>query len=304
MYQGELPAPRDDREGLEAALGNCIHFVTQDGLRCSFPKTTLAVDVDALWRYFNEADALGEQVDRESLSDHEKTLVSVADHFFDGDFFAAYEAFKAGDPRCFQPPPDKWETAAKLWKGDLNVCREQVRAAATLAASKIPALPTGEVWRAEDAFENHNCTGHTDFLRQDFRVLGDLKTTAKPPKGGWVKPDHLMQVTSYHNLNDRRTERAWVCYVDSQKARWVNLVWIDFTTDAMKFYADQVDEFCSFLMSDQLFDVAHPNLGDHCVHSWCKHKPDCYSRIMPPPGSLYNKALARMPTGPIRLKAL
>ncbi len=133
-------------------------------------------------------------------------------------------------------------------------------------------------------------------------MLGDLKTTAKPPQGGWLKPAHLLQMTAYHRLTD--AERAWVLYLDSMKGQWVNTVWIDFTTDAMKFYADQVEAFCRFLMSDRLFDAAYPNLGDHCVYSWCRYKADCYSKIMPPPGTLYNLSIARKATGPIHLSPL
>ncbi len=88
------------------------------------------------------------------------------------------------------------------------------------------------------------------------------------------------------------------------KARWVNVVWIDFTTDSMKFFAEQVEAFCRMLMSDQLYDVAYPNLGDHCVNSWCKYRAECYGRIMPPPGALYNLSIARKASGPIRLVPL
>ncbi len=294
VYQGELPAPPEQRDTSAASLGNCEHFTLQDGIRCTFPAKKLNLNPTEVWDRLDSGLLVPER-----MTADEKQLVDLADNFFDQDLVAAYEALARGDSRCYQPTKATWEDAAELWKGNMDHCREQVRAAASLGAGKIPVLPAGQFWSAEDSFENEFVSGHTDFLRPDRKVFGDLKTTAKPPKGGWLKTEHLMQMTAYRILTG--AERAWVLYLDSQKARWVNLVWIDFTTDAMKFYADQVAEFCQFLMSDRLFDAAYPNLGDHCVYSWCKHKADCYSRIMPPPGSLYNVTVARKHVGPIRL---
>lgn len=294
VYEGQLPAPPEQQDTSNASLGTCTHFTTQDGIRCTFPKEKLNLNPTDVWDRLDSGLLVPER-----MTVDEKRLVDLADNFFDQDIIAAYDALARGDSRCYQPKQSVWDDAAKCWKGNMDHCRQQVRAAATLAASKVPALPAGEVWQAEDAWENEYVTGHTDFLRRDRAVVGDLKTTAKPPKGGWLKPDHLMQVTSYHLLTG--ATRGWILYVDSMKARWVNLVWVDFTTDAMKFFADQVASFCQFLMSDKLYDVAWPNIGDHCVYSWCKHKADCYSRIMPPPGSLYNVSLARKHVGPIRL---
>jgi hypothetical protein len=297
VYEGEIPEPPPQADTASASLGNCIHFTMQDGIRCSFPKETLKLNPTEVWDRLDSGLLVPER-----MTEDEKRLVDLADEFFDQDLVAAYEGLKKGDPRCYQPRKKTWADAASLWRGNEEQCRQQVREAATLGASKIPPLTGGEVWQAEDEWENDFCTGHTDFMRSDRKVGGDLKTTAKPPKGGWIKTEHLMQMTGYHLLT--AMERCWVLYVDSMKARWVNLVWIDFTTDGMKFYAEQVEAFCRFLMSDKLLDVAHPNLGDHCVYSWCRYKHDCYSKIIPPPGSLYNKTLARKPTGPIRLTPL
>ncbi len=302
VYEGELPEPAPQAETSAASLGTCIHFTLQDGIRCTFPRKQLDVDSAGFARYLNEADAMGETIDQTEWSAADIELYALANAHFDGDVIVAHAALAAGDPRCYQPTAAEWEDAAKLWGGNVDHAREQVRSAATLGAATVPPLPSGERWCAEDEFENDYVSGHTDFLRADKKILGDLKTTAKPPQGGWLKPAHLLQMTAYQRLTG--AERAWVLYLDSMKGRWTNMVWIDFTTDAMKFYADQVEAFCRFLMSDRLFDAAYPNLGDHCVYSWCRYKDDCYSKIMPRPGSLYNLSIARKAVGPIQLSPL
>jgi len=301
VAMGELPPPPPQESTANASLGTCGHFTLQDGLRCEFPKKWLNVNLDEFADYLDKAEA-SKTFDRNNCLPDQLELLDLADEYFAGDLFEAHAALAKGDPRCYQPTKAEWEDAAKLWNGNLDHTRERVRATASLAAARVPPLPNGETWLAEEEFENDFTSGHTDFRRRDNSVLGDLKTTGKPPKGGWMKPDHLMQVTGYHLLTG--APRAWVLYVDSLRAAWVNVVWIDYTTDAMKFYAEQVEAFCRFLMSDKLLDVCFPNIGDHCVTSWCKYRHECYSRIMPPPGSLYNLSIARKSSGPIRLVPL
>jgi hypothetical protein len=302
VAEGVLPAPPPQADTSNASLGTCGHFTLQDGLRCEFPRKRLDVDPVNFSFKLEDLERAKKPLDATNLTPVELELLTLADEHFEGDVCAAHDALAVGDPRCYQPAKAEWEDAAKLWNGNLDHTREQVRAAASLAAARLPPLPKGEVWLAEEEFENEYTVGHTDFRRRDNSVLGDLKTTGKPPQGGWIKPAHLMQLTGYHLLTG--APRAWCLYVDSMKSRWVNVVWIDFTTDAMKFYAEQVESFCRFLMSDKLFDAAYPNLGEHCVYSWCKYRSECYSRIMPPPGSLYNLSIARKATGPIRLTAI
>lgn len=300
-YEGQREAPPEQADTSAASLGTCIHFTLQDGLRCKFPAKKLPIDpVNFLFRV-EDLERAGQPLNTTTLTDVELELLTLADEHFEGDLSAAHAALAVGDSRCYQPTKGEWEDAAGLFGGDLARTRESVRGSASLGAGKVPALPGG-VWHAEDELENEYTIGHTDFLRSDRKVLGDLKTTQKPPTGGWMKTYHLPQLTAYHLLTE--AERAWVLYLDSIKGRWVNLVWIDFTTDAMKYYADQVRSFCEFLMSDKLIDVCFPNIGDHCKNSFCRYKAECFSKIMPPPGSLYNLSLSRKQVGPIRLTPL
>ncbi len=304
-YEGQREAPPEQESTENASLGTCEHFTLQDGIRCSFPRKVLNVDPREFAQYLAEADSMGGSPtapDQSEWSDDDKLLYETANEHFDGNLIDTHAAFARGDSRCYAPTKAEWEDAAKLFDGDLTRTREAARTAATLGAAKVPRLPDGAVWRAEDELENSYTIGHTDFLREDRKVLGDLKTTAQPPKGGWMRTYHLPQLTAYHLLTG--AERAWVLYLDSLKGRWVNMVWIDFTTDAMKYYADQIRSFCEFLMSDKLLDVCYPNIGDHCKTAFCRYKAECYQKIMPPPGDLYNLSLARKPSGPIRLTPL
>lgn len=299
---GLLPPPPPQDNTSNASLGTCEHFILQDGLRCEFPRKVLPIDPVNFFYKIEDLERAQKPLDSSSLTPMELDLLRAADEQFEGDIAAAHDAFSRGDPRCYAPTKAEWEDASQLWKGNLNHCREQARASASLAAARVPALPKGETWLAEEEWENEFTSGHTDFRRRDNSVLGDLKTTGKPPQGGWLKHDHLWQLTGYHLLTG--APKAWCLYVDSIHAKWVNVVWIDFTTDAMKFFADQVADFCRFLMSDRLLDAAYPNLGDHCVQTWCKYKSTCYQKIMPSPGSLYNVSIARKPVGDIRLIAI
>lgn len=276
IHEGELPKPPEQDDTTAADLGSCGHFTLQDGLRCQFPRAA-------------------------RLQDDPEVIEACADHF-QGNLAATLAAFAVGDPRCFAPSHKQWLSAACKWGGNLDVTKERVRAMATVAAGKVPRAPDGKPWLAEAAFENEFTSGHVDFLSQDHSMLGDLKTTAKPPLGNWIKPEHLAQLTAYHLMTG--CKRAWVLYVDSTHQSWVTLVWVDFTTDGMKFYADQIADFCRLLVSDRLFEVAYPSIGDHCIHAWCKHRVGCYDQIMPPRGSFVNVTLAHRPTGPIRLTPL
>jgi hypothetical protein len=299
VAEGLQPPPPPQANTSNASLGTCEHFVLQDGIRCQFPAKILPVDPLALFDKVEALERANRPLDVTNLTPKERELLQVADEQFDGDLAAAHTAWAKGDPRCYAPTKAEWADASQLWRGNLDHCREQARATASLAAARVPALPNGETWLAEEEFENDYTCGHTDFRRRDNSVLGDLKTTGKPPQGGWLKHDHLWQLTGYHLLTG--APKAWVLYVDSMHAKWVNVVWIDFTTDAMKFFAEQVEAFCRFTMSDRLWDAAYPNIGDHCVHSWCNYRAECYQKIMPPPGSLYNVSIARKAVGPIRL---
>lgn len=298
VYEGELPAPIERVSPGNSDLGNCGHFALQDGMRCQFPKRQLVRDLDAFLMALDVAEKTGNDP---HLSDDEQTLLTTACRFFGGDVATAYGAFLAGDSRCYQPTPDDWAIASKLFNRDMALTQAAVRATATLAAGKMPVPVKGGVYLAEEEWENDYLTGHTDFRDPDAPVVGDLKTTAKPPKGGWLPSKHLPQMAGYHLLTG--CQRVWVLLVDSLKAKWATLVWIDFTKPEMQFYAEQVKAFCQFLMSDRLWDVTYPVIGDHCKQLWCPHTVDCHDLFVPPPGRVYNVALRRKvaPRGPVAL---
>jgi len=298
VYEGELPIPEERPSPGNSDLGTCGHFTLQDGLRCLFPKRQLVRDIDAFLMDLDQRDALGQDYD---LAGDEQHLVDIACEFFGGDVGAAYGAFLAGDSRCYQPRLVDWKLAAKLFNNDLALTQTVVRATATLAAGKMPVPADGQPYLAEEEWENEYVTGHTDFRTQDGVCVGDLKTTGKPPKGGWMNPDHLPQMAAYHLLTG--CQRVWVLYVDSLKAKWANVVWVDFTKPEMQFYAEQVADFCRFIMGPDVLKHTYPVVGDHCTRTWCRHTVDCFKVFMPPPGRVYNKARARTikSSGPVRL---
>lgn len=204
-----------------------------------------------------------------------------------------------GDPKDFAPTQAEWESASKLFGRDMDLTRRRVRDSAALAATMLPKSPDGMPWRSEDEFENEILTGHTDFLSEDRTILGDLKSTSKPPPNGRIKYEHLVQVVGYHLLVPT-TQRAFVLYVDSQRAGWATLIWVNFMTPSMQFFIERVREFCVMVMGDHLLNVAYPNLGPHCSDSWCGYKRGCHDTYMPGPGAEFNAALRR-PTGMMRL---
>ncbi len=285
-HEGKLPPHviRDDSDASpNAALGNCAHFTLQDGLRCHFsPRDWEAFDVERLM----EAPDL----DRE-----EKEFIEYADVFFGGDLDATLAAYKAGDPKIFQPLPSEWKDASQLFGNSIEATRERVRATATLAATHVPKAPDGKPWLCETLLENEYVTGHTDFLSQDFSQVGDLKTTARPVTHGWIKYEHLGQLTAYHLLTGCKL--SWVLYVDSMRAAWATMVWVDWTKPGMQEYARHVKKYCISLMSDRIFDTALPRLGSHCSDTWCQYRKSCYQQMMPPAGIYHDTVTAKRPTG-------
>lgn len=210
--------------------------------------------------------------------------------------------------RCLFPGPSKdhapteaeWISASWHFGNDMARTRAQVRASAQVAASALPPSPDRQPWFSEDELENELVTGHTDFLSQDETMIGDLKTTAKPPVNGRAKYEHLVQMVCYKLLVPT-AQRGFILYVDSQRAAWTTLVWIDFNTPGMLFFTEKVAEFLAFLCTDMLPIVAFPNLGDHCSSTWCGYNGGCHNMIVPPRGIDYNVAIARRPTGPMKL---
>ena len=201
-----------------------------------------------------------------------------------------------GPAASHAPTQAEIQSASKLFASDLELMNQRARQCAALAMTMLPKSPDGLPWRAEDELENDILTGHTDFFSQDGSTLGDLKSTSKPPPKGKVKTEHLVQVCGYKLLRPT-AKRAFVLYVDSMRAAWATLIWIDFTKPAMQFYLERVHEFAAMLMTDKLLDVAYPNLGDHCQSTWCPYPASCYKAYMPGPGSEYQAAVARRPVG-------
>ncbi len=289
---GSIPAPmrlpsshRKPRESPNAALGNCEHFVLQDGIRCEFgPRDTRYLDFDKI-----------ETAPFEQLSREEKEFVEYCRTFFDNDIDATEAAYKAGESRIYQPLPSEWKYASELFGNSLEVTQQKVREVALLGASKVPTTPDGKPWLSETELENDILTGHTDFLSQCRTVVGDLKTTARPMTHAWIKYEHLAQMASYHILTN--CKKTWVLYLDSMRAAWSVMVWIDWTLPGMQRYAEQVADFCKLLMSDKIFDVAMPRLGEHCSSTWCAYHDSCYSEMMPPKGILFDATASKRATG-------
>lgn len=288
FHEGRLP--EHDREPFDspnASLGNCGHFTLQDGLRCQFSPR----DHD----FFNAERLLAENIE---FNHEEKEFLEYAETFFEGDIDATIAAYKAGDPRIYQPLPSEWIDASQLFAGDIEITREKVRATASLAASRVPKSPDGKPWLCETLLENDYLTGHTDFLSQDYTVVGDLKTTAQPPNHGWIKYEHLGQLAAYHLLTGCKT--SWVLYVDSMRASWVTVVWVDWSKPGLQRYAEQVKDFCKHLMSDAIFDSAVPRLGSHCSKTWCSYRKTCYQEMMPAAGTVFDAAASKRPTGQLQ----
>ncbi len=204
-----------------------------------------------------------------------------------------------GDPKDFAPSEEQWVSAASLYGGNREVTYDKAKACAELGARRLPATPTKEPWLSEHFFENEFVSGHLDFLSPCRTVMGDLKTTKRTLTNRRAKTEAQAQMAAYYLLTG--AARGFVLYVDSSNAAWSTNVPVNFTTDAMKFYADQVAGFCQFLMTDRLFDVAFPNL-DHqnCHGSWCPYRASCYDKYAFQPGQEFNALAARMPTGSIR----
>ncbi len=288
-YEGKLPDYTPEPfDSPNAALGNCGHFTLQDGLRGIFsPRDHDFFDPDRLL-----------SLAVTGYSDDEKQFLEYADSFFDGDIDATLDAYKAADPRIYQPLPSEWVDAARLFGTDIELTREKVRATATLAAAKVPVTPDGKPWLCETSLANEYLTGHTDFLSQDYTVVGDLKTTGIPLDKGHIKYEHLVQLASYHLLTG--CLKSWILYVDSMKASWCTIIWVDWTKPGTKRYAEDVRQFCEYLMSDLIYDLAVPRLGPHCSKMWCPHRKACYEQIVPAKGSVYDVVKTKRAVGQIQ----
>jgi hypothetical protein len=265
-----------------APHGSIIHWTTQVGIGCVFPP-----------REPTAAEA-------EEAAEH-----------FNGNVEAAAQAFRTGDPRAYAPPAADWakalgqrdyktEAEKGLFSGDQERQKQAIAAASQMLANRLPRARDGRPWQAEVAVGADWITGHIDLLSHDNAEIGDIKTTAKPPEmGAYLKPGYLVQVIIYGRL--RQSRHAFIEYVDSMQGRWAARVDVDLMVPERLAFADHLESFCRFLMSDQLWAVAYPNIGPHCRDTWCPYQKSCSKKLFPAPGIFYDMTKALRPSGVVSL---
>lgn len=252
-----------------APHGTVIHWVTQVGIGCVF-------------------------LPREPEGDEE--LKNAAEHF-GGDQAAARQACLRGDPLYYKPTAAEYASARTLFRGDPTAHNNAVAAASQVLASRIEPARDRRPWIAESSWNLPYATGHIDLLSHDHVELKDIKTTAKPPDVAEVvcKPEYFAQVVLYGRFVGARY--GTIEFVDSMRGMWAYRVRIDFTKPAVQRYAAQLEEFCYFLMSDDLWKYAWPNLGGHCEKTWCPYRISCKRPTMPGPGEWFDAVRAYRPSG-------
>lgn len=276
-HEGQLPPGlRVEQEDTRYAdFGTCCHFNLQDGMRCVFPKAT-----------------------EEEILTNESGATVAGGIYRDG--FGAVIAEEKFNALMHAPTEKQWTSASKLFGDNIEVTKQRARECAALGAQHLPKTPTGKPWQSEGAYENEFVTGHVDFLSPCGAIVGDLKTTTKPPVHQRVKVEHQAQLALYHILTG--APRGFVLYVDSLRASWTTICWMDFTDPNIQFYVEQVEAFCRMLIGPNLLPLAFPSL-DHqnCTGSWCPYTASCYDKMTFPRGREINAITARRPTGPLRL---
>ncbi len=175
--------------------------------------------------------------------------------------------------------PEQFATASELFANDKTRTLNTIRRTAAYAAGYVPKSPDGKPWLAEHKFTGKHFSGTLDFLSQCGTVLGDLKTTSRPPKEDKIKTPHLIQMICYAILTGAK--KGWVLYVDAQGASWAMTVFIDFTTPAMVDLANQVNSYAKYLRSAQLVKQAVPRMGDHCSDNFCPYRAHCRDKYQP-----------------------
>lgn len=193
------------------------------------------------------------------------------------------------DSKDHAPAPEEFANASTLFGGDTAATELAIRECALLGARHMPPSPDGKPWLTEAEFKTADLSGHIDFLSQCLSVIGDLKTTSRPPEGNRVKPEHLIQLCAYYLLilwtKGVQAQKAFVLYVSS-KADWAMIVWVDFQTPEMQEYIASVARYVKFLRSKGLYDAAVPRIGKHCSDGWCPFKALCRDKLQPPPGEM------------------
>ncbi len=174
---------------------------------------------------------------------------------------------------------DQATVASELFYNDTDRMIAAARRTAKYAAGYVPKAPDGQPWLAEHKFSGKHFSGTLDFLSQDHSVVGDLKTTSRPPKEDKIKYPHLIQMMCYSILTGAK--KGWVLYVDAQGASWAMTVQIDFTTAPMIDLRNQVIAYAKYLRSAQLVKTAVPRMGDHCSDNFCPYRTRCRDQYQP-----------------------
>jgi hypothetical protein len=178
------------------------------------------------------------------------------------------------------PEESQWLNASVLFGGDMDLTKQQVFKAATLAARHMPKAGDGKPWLSEHRFKLKNLQGGIDFLSQDKTEIWDLKTTSKPPLGGRAKYEHIIQLCCYHAISGGTATKGGILYVDAKEAKWAMPVPLDFTSPVMAELCKQVLDQAAFLRSTNLWKFAFRNPGPHCSDQWCPYKGICHDAIV------------------------
>ncbi len=187
-------------------------------------------------------------------------------------------------PDAKPPEPSTWLNAATLFGNDLTKTKAAAFRSATLAAAHMPKLADPNMrWLAEIRVRNRWTQGTIDFLEPvTGAMIGDLKSTSKPPLGGNIKAPHLYQLLTYRWLDGRRAKRGFVIYVDSINASWAQRIDLDFTDPAFEELTDHIVQYTKYLRSQKLMQMAVPRLGTHCSDDWCPYTTVCKARFLKP----------------------
>ncbi len=178
------------------------------------------------------------------------------------------------------PEESQLMNAAVLFGGDMELTKQAIFKAATLAARHLPKPADGKPWLSEHRFALKNLQGGIDFLSQDRKEIWDLKTTSKPPLGGKAKYEHIIQLCCYWAISGGTAERGGILYVDAKEAKWAMPVTLDFTTGVMQELCQQVLDQAAFFRSSALWKFAFRNPGNHCADQWCPYKKICHDAIV------------------------
>lgn len=179
-----------------------------------------------------------------------------------------------------------YENATALFK-DRAALDEAIQNAVNHAISIFPAANDGLAWVAEPADELEDLTGHLDFESQNQLEIVDLKTTARKPDNGRMKPLHLYQLVSYWELRGKKAKTGRILYLDSLKGGWAIM------TDPVEFDNPAVQKFAEGMKAKrkELLSGAKqfPVPGDHCKSGFCsfRNSKACYNSIVPVGGQLY-----------------